>query len=275
MSDSEFLLCEDDLEDEYTEEQEEDNVLTVSYSRLRTLSQSPRKYKRVYIDKIKDEDTQATSLGKAIHKAILEPENFKKDYYIIPKPDRRTKAGKLAYAGAVDQAAENKQSLLYEHEAQKCQEAAKIVREHPLAGPLLKGAMSEVDLTWEIEPGLNGRAILDFYNPEVQAIGEVKVFSGMYKPYRFAGKAKEECYHVQAGWYHKAANVLELPVKDYYFLLVSAGRDPEVAVARADQEFIQRGGLKADLLCKELVERIESNNWTSYEELLTVGYVPW
>jgi hypothetical protein len=47
--------------------------------------------------------TPAQLLGTAMHCALLEPDRFRRDYFLPPKADRRTKVGKAVWAKAVEE----------------------------------------------------------------------------------------------------------------------------------------------------------------------------
>ena len=52
----------------------------------------------------KPKPSKAMAYGTAMHSKILEPENFNKEIFIMPKIDRRSKAGKEEYAAALKEA---------------------------------------------------------------------------------------------------------------------------------------------------------------------------
>ena len=68
----------------------------VSLSALKAFAKSPNHYIQ-YIHR-KREPSTAMTLGSAIHCALLEPQELNKRYAFLPDINRRTKAGKEAYA---------------------------------------------------------------------------------------------------------------------------------------------------------------------------------
>ena len=79
-----------------TQENYYDDKEHVTNSMLSWLKQSPAYFKS-QIDK-KSVPTDAMTFGSAFHCAVLEPDKFDDLYYVIPKLDKRTKAGKEEFA---------------------------------------------------------------------------------------------------------------------------------------------------------------------------------
>ena len=42
-------------------------------------------------------ESKAMAFGSAVHTALLEPDDFDDEYYVMPKLDRRTKIGQTTY----------------------------------------------------------------------------------------------------------------------------------------------------------------------------------
>ena len=68
----------------------------ISRSELFKISKSPLHFR--YAMDHPQEPTPSLIFGQAAHKYILEPETFKDEFAVLPLIDRRTKAGKEAYA---------------------------------------------------------------------------------------------------------------------------------------------------------------------------------
>ena len=74
-------------------EAEYDAIPAVRSSWLKVLHTKTPAHLRVAMDRA-EADTDAFRLGRAIHTAVLRPEAFADEWIIVPKVDRRTKAGK-------------------------------------------------------------------------------------------------------------------------------------------------------------------------------------
>lgn len=256
---------------------------TISYSRLRTLRVSGAlTYKRRYLDGIKDPMTDAQILGIATHKKLLEPDSFEEDFIILPKLDRRKTADKAYYEEKLALSIAERKLLIQDPAVEQAEAMAAAVANHPLVVPLLNGALKELELRWvktatyqEQTHDFNTLAYVDFLNPTLKAMGDLKVISGPFDPYRFDSKAKREFYHGQTGLYLDGAAANSIPVESFHFILVSSKEPYDVAVCTCEGEFLERGLVAAELATNVLYGRLLRNNWVSYPEPVPLRYVPW
>jgi hypothetical protein len=270
---------------ETSAELEPPNLLetTISYSRLRTLQvNGALTYKRRYLDGIKDPMTDAQILGIATHKKLLEPDTFEEDFIILPKLDRRKPADKAYYEEKVALAIEQRKMLIQEPAVEQAEAMATSVAAHPLVTPLLEGALKELELKWvkqatyrEQTHQFNTLAYIDFLNPTLKAMGDLKVVSGTFDPYRFDSKAKREFYHGQTGLYLDGAASNSIPVESFHFILVSTKEPYDVALCTCGPEFLERGSAAAEIATNALYGRLLNNDWLSYPEAIPLRYAPW
>ena len=81
------------------------NYIThLSFTRLKALAHSPLKLK-AYIEK-KKAQTDAMIEGSLFDCLLFEPEKLEERFYVVEKPDRRTNAGKAAWAAMIEDAGE-------------------------------------------------------------------------------------------------------------------------------------------------------------------------
>lgn len=118
----------------------------ISRSELWRIRESPEKF-RWYCEH-PEEPTPALIFGAAVHKLLLEPENFGAEFAVAPVCDRRTKDGKEAY-NAFLTAAEGKAIITAEDYA-KAIEMTKVALEAPFVTKLLRGER-ELPFFWEDE----------------------------------------------------------------------------------------------------------------------------
>lgn len=79
------------------------NLIThLSFTRLKNLAHSPLKLKN-YIEK-KQETTDAMIDGSLFDCLLFEPEKLDEKFFVVEKPDRRTTAGKAAWALLLEEA---------------------------------------------------------------------------------------------------------------------------------------------------------------------------
>ena len=69
----------------------------ISSSDIKNFLKSPKYYYWNKYQKVEKDDGRHFAIGSALHEMIMEPHLFNKNYIVIPKTDRRTKEGKLAY----------------------------------------------------------------------------------------------------------------------------------------------------------------------------------
>ena len=65
----------------------------ISWSGLKAFKKSPAHY-LAYLDRKKEQPTDAMLRGTAVHCYVLRPDDFKKEYCVAPQCDLRTKVGK-------------------------------------------------------------------------------------------------------------------------------------------------------------------------------------
>ena len=72
------------------------NHPAVSRSELWRIRESPQKF--AWYKQHPPEPTPALLFGQVFHKLVLEPNLFEQEFVVAPECDRRTKAGKMAWA---------------------------------------------------------------------------------------------------------------------------------------------------------------------------------
>lgn len=74
----------------------------ISNSGLKLILDCPKRYYTEYLDPNKPPRSRPKhfTIGSAVHALALEPEKFTEQFFVFPKCDRRTNAGKEAYAKA-------------------------------------------------------------------------------------------------------------------------------------------------------------------------------
>ena len=107
----------------------------ISKSQLFKITKSPYHFK--YALDNPQEDTKALCFGRAAHKYILEKEDFFNEFVILPNIDRRTTAGKEAYAKFLLES-EGK-DVITSDDFEVIQEMDKAIDAVPLARQLLCG----------------------------------------------------------------------------------------------------------------------------------------
>lgn len=149
-----------------------------------------------------DEDkVKSLNLGTAVHAAILEPEEYSKNYVVMPQLNLRTKDGKAAKALFEEENADK--IVLTSDEAKKIELMKASVMAHPDAGSLfhLPDGKAEQSIFWkDIETGLMCRFRPDFMSVDHQVIVDLKTTADIDK---FHFSASDYGYHRQQAFYQE------------------------------------------------------------------------
>ena len=122
-----------------------DSIPAVRRSALWEIRKSPAHYK--YAVENPKEPTPALTFGIAAHKYILEPEDFWNHYALAPQVDRRTKAGKEAWAAF--QADLDGKSAITQDDLQTIIQMDAAICSNETASALLKTGDHEVPIEWK------------------------------------------------------------------------------------------------------------------------------
>ena len=128
----------------------------VNWSSLKNMARSPLHYKHGLTND--RPDTPAMALGRAVHKAVLEPRDFPLTYTVW----RGFRRGKdwTTFKSVNEEAG---LEVLTEDEYDKCLAIQTAVEQHPVAGPLLTGGDAEKTLLWtDGATGLKCKARADY-----------------------------------------------------------------------------------------------------------------
>jgi hypothetical protein len=208
------------------------------------------------------EETPALRRGTAIHRALLEPERFVREYVAEPDfGDGRTKAAKEAKAvwsatvapGAVILDADEHELVV------RCAEAA---RAHPAVRDLLRGGHAEEVLTWHDEMGIACKGRVDYLTPAY--LLDLKSTRAETLP-QLAREIAGRLYHGQIAFYLDgaiAAKRVDALASAVYVVAVQTVEPYDVIPARIMPEDIERGRS----LYRSLLRR--------YAECQAAGYWP-
>ncbi len=246
----------------------------VNASRLDGFSRTP---KHVYYEMLHGgkERTPALDLGHLVHMAVLEPERFEKKVAAAPRVDKRTKAGKQAFAEF--EAAHAECLIVTDDMCTKAKVMAAAVLEHPTAREYFvtnKGE-NEISFIWEdVESGVRCKGRVD----RVSTIGEWPIV-GELKTARNASRREMEKavynfgYHVQAAHYLNGLETLYpipdgqlVPFRRFVFFVVESEPPFACAVYEIDDSALAEGySLRAKYL-EQWRECVEAGRWPGYPE---------
>lgn len=236
----------------------------VGHSGLLRIMRSPAHYQHYATNP--PEPTPAMEFGTAVHTAILEPDNFARDYVVAPKFDRRTKEGKAA-AEAWEAANAGKTPLTADQMAAIEQMVASI-RAHAGAARLLSNGLAEMSGFWvDQETGIECKCRPDFLamaGETITGIVDVKTCSDASAD-GFARSIATLGYDVQAAFYQDGLKALTGRTIPFYFIAVEKEAPYAVAAYKASDEVIEVGRAKYRGALQLLKWCQEHGAWPGYQ----------
>lgn len=173
------------------------------------------------------------SLGTLIHTAILEPENFDKDYYVMPKVDRRTKAGKDEYAKYLELA--NGKEVV-DQETIDIKDAIMANFNTNDQAVYYNQGVKEQSVYSEIN-GVLVKVRPDCYNAELGFISDPKTCQDN-SPKSFMRDVYKYGYHLQAAFY---SDVVGIDPANFVFTAIETKNPFSVQCYTLGEEHIDRG----------------------------------
>ena len=125
-------------------EKEYRNHPAISRSELFKISESPEKFK--YYREHPEESTPSLLFGQLVHAMALQPDTVWDDFAICPNVDRRTKAGKEAYAD-FERQAEGKAVVTVDM-VEQAMDMCEALKRNELVVKLLKGEKETPFFQW-------------------------------------------------------------------------------------------------------------------------------
>lgn len=109
----------------------------VSKSKLSNMSVNPAYYK--WCLENPQPQTESMLFGSAVHKLILEEDDFDNEFVVIPTFNRKTKDGKIAYDMFIEKAKQENKSVITEEQYQTAKEMVEAVRKNRYANFIFGG----------------------------------------------------------------------------------------------------------------------------------------
>tara|TARA_R110000772_G_scaffold65396_1_gene145952 strand:- start:4606 stop:5367 length:762 start_codon:yes stop_codon:yes gene_type:complete len=178
-------------------------------------------------------ESTAMALGSAVHCAMLEPELYYKDYHVMPKIDRRTKAGKEAFD--IETKKSDGKILLSLEDHEKITSILNNFRNHDLAQNYCKG---EIELShYSKHENIDVRVRPDVLNRVENFISDVKTCQDN-SPNAFKRDVYKYGYHLQCAFY---SDMLGVPAENFRFIAVETNYPFSVEVYGLSTEMIEQG----------------------------------
>jgi exodeoxyribonuclease VIII len=245
-----------------------------SASLLHVLSTQTPMHAHVYMTTPR-EDTKALILGEAVHYAILEPELFDLRYAVPPKADKRTTAGKEAWAQWLAEHPTQVPLTADEYDAARGMLAATAAHGEALRYLEAEGA-NEITLTWtDEETGLACKA-----RPDRVArvdgrtwVVDVKTCRSA-SPHGFAKAIAEYGYHRKSAWYLDALDLLDPRPRQFLFVATENKAPYALALYQLTDDAIQQGRTENRAALKLLATCKQSGIWPGYPADITYLDLP-
>lgn len=250
----------------------------VSKSHLDLIARSPLHYWARYLDPDRKpvEPTPAMRFGTAFHTHVLELDRWDQEIAVAPACDRRTKAGKEAYAAFQDAAAGK--TVISADDAEQVQAMARAVFRHPGAAMLLglPGKAETTHMWTDATYGVECKCRPDWLTDDGSIVVDLKTTKDA-SPRGFRRSIGEFRYQVQAAWYlHGLKQATGRRPDQFVFICVEKEPPHACAVYAADAEMIERGQQQAMADLGELAACRAADRWPSYsDQIETIGLPGW
>ena len=199
-------------------------------------------------------ESKAMAFGSAVHTALLEPDDFDDEYYVMPKLDRRTKIGQTIYNERLKLTKDKK--ILNKDEGDKINYIIKNFKKNSLAKEYSQG---EIEIShYGKYNGIDVRIRPDVLNRERDFISDVKTCQDN-SPMAFKRDIYKYAYHLQAAFY-----IDQLGINNFKFIAVQNVYPYTVEVYTLSNELLERGRNAWKQAFKDYEIYLETGIITSY-----------
>lgn len=234
----------------------------ISASDIKTFLKSPKNYYfEKYLKKHKRQDDSKShlSLGSAIHEMILEPHQFRLNFIIAPKFNKRTKAGKEEYNAFMLENA-NK-IIISDKDMAIVQAIAEESIKNQTLVDIVQDSYRELSCyTVDEKTGLKIKVRPDVLSKKRSAILDVKsCIDASYK--KFRSSVFKFGYYISAPFYMDFLNR-----ENYIFAAVEKNPPYQIALYSLDDEIIEKGRKEIRIALDLLKWCYDNNYWPDYIE---------
>jgi exodeoxyribonuclease VIII len=250
----------------------------VSKSHLDLIARSPLHYWSRYLDpnRVPPEPSPQMRLGTALHTHVLELSRWDEEIAVAPQCDRRTKAGKEAFASFEADAAGK--TVITSDDAEVVMAMGRSVMRHPGAAMLLglPGKAETTHMWTDATYGVECKCRPDYLTDDGSIMVDLKTTRDA-SPRGFRRSIADYRYHVQAGWYlHGVEQATGKRPDQFIFICVESTAPYASAVYAADVEMIERGYQQAMEDLGKLAACRAADNWPSYsDQIEPIGLPGW
>jgi hypothetical protein len=245
-------------------------IKALSHSMLSCLAQNPMECRMRYVDDpptLPRKDSAAFAMGHAVHCLALEREKFEERFAVAPKVDRRTTAGKVAWAEYL--AGCEGKTVLDEQDYADAVACVQALKNHPEFATIM-AQPRRVEVPFEFDLfGHRFKAKPDAIIDSMHLILDIKTTDDA-SPHRWQWSAVDYGYHRQAWIYQQA--LVESADECYRFIFAvvekpkpsTRGIPPTVALYELDDATIEMGCDDTQRLVQDYEERTANGWWQQY-----------
>lgn len=224
------------------------------------------------------EATPALIFGQALHAAVLTPEDYGRQFAVMPGVDRRTKAGREAWEAAAAEA-QGRTQIAFDW-AEQIAGMVQAVRGNPMAARLLDGP-HETSYFWA--DTLTGEACKCRTDAET-VIGDMHLIVDVKSCQdasadAFMRDALNYGYDVQAAMYTDGYKAVTGQEASFVFIAVEKNPPYAVNILQADTLFMQHGQDRYRHLLGLYHECRQRNQWPGYTgfdgDIASLGLPAW
>ena len=242
-------------------------IKALSHSMLSCLAQNPMECRMRYVDDpptLPRKDSAAFAMGHAVHCLALEPERFDERFAVAPKVDRRTTAGKVAWAEYLADC-EGK-TVLDEQDYADAVACVQALNNHAdFATIMAQPRRVEVEHYFDLF-GHRFKARLDCVVDSMRLILDIKTTDDA-SPHRWQWSAVDYGYHRQQIIYQEALR--QETGKQYRFIFAvvekpkpsTRGIPPTAALYELREESVLMGVEDTQDLVWQYERRTKENDW--------------
>jgi hypothetical protein len=243
----------------------------ISASKIKTMNEGWRWWEGCEITRtIKRSESPSMKLGTAIHAAILEPEQFQRDYIVCPADcsDRRTKKHK-EWAEGVGAS----QVVLSADEAATVLACVTAAMRHKAAAGIIAASptVEKSFLFTDPESGVPCRTRFDILSGQV--VCDIKTTARLSDG-DFAKAVQDYRYDIQAAHYLEGFAAIGMPGLVFVFLVLETAAPHRCRVYQLGDEELEIGRDRRSSLLGEYVARESAGDWSDpgENELQTVRF---
>ena len=216
-------------------------------------------------------DTPALKIGRMIHKAVLEPNEFTSFYQVIE--NKRTKEGK---AKIIELEEKGIEAISFE-ERVLANDIRDAVANHSIASDLFSKGAPEQSFWWDHEEtDLSLKCRADWINGDTVIDLKTTAEGGAHEDV-FSRSMAQFLYHLQAAHYLEGTSVIGC--KRFVFVAVEKVYPFNIGIYELDSESIEEGLRLQKESLRRIANYVKTNKWTGYntseEGIKTISIPYW